>query len=120
MKKSFLVLAMFTSTVLTAQAEVNPTKPQTTVQQESEISRVRHDLKEEGYTTEMMNDLFGEENRFFPTTAEKLESSVLMVDQLVQTGEYSTYEKNVLIFLAFDAHQKFTKNEDSPNLTAAK
>lgn len=75
-----------------------------------EISRIRQHLFEMGYAEEMMDALFGANNHFFPETSAKLEASVFMIDLLIEKGVYTEDQRHVLIFLAFEAHEMFTKN----------
>ena len=68
------------------------------------ISNVRTELSSLGYSNEMMNNLFGDENFYFPTNPEKLDIVIHIVDKLIDNGQYKNQEKPVLIKLAEDAY----------------
>lgn len=121
MKRNNLMFAMFTLVALTVNAaavdSTNPPAKAPLSGIELEISNVRHDLKIAGYSDQMMNDLFGEGNHYFPTTPEKLESAIFMVDLLITEGRYRSEDKQIMIFLAFDAHKTFTKKHEDAYIT---
>ncbi len=69
------------------------------------IKSVIDDLIDQGYSAEMIHDLFGADNRYFPVDSDKLESVMFMIDMLIEEGKYQDSQKTVMIFLAFDAHR---------------
>ncbi|MFT5778560.1 MAG: hypothetical protein ACI837_001516 [Crocinitomicaceae bacterium] len=63
-------------------------------------------------TVGMMNDLFGEENLYFPVNQESLNTVVYIVDLLIQNDQYDVTEKDRLIELANSAYAFYTKSVD--------
>lgn len=115
MKKNCLVFMMFASSLVPmANAQVSIfNQPQVQIiDPELEINEVRDVLRSNGYSVKMMNHLFGAENHFFPSTTEKLEQSIFMVNHLIENGTYEQKDRDVMIFILFEAHNLFNgKNQ---------
>lgn len=77
------------------------------------ISSVRQELAQLGYSLEMMNDLFGDENFYFPTTEEKFETTIYIVDLLIENGQYKQSAKSDLIAMAVQAHSLYTNTQST-------
>lgn len=72
-----------------------------------QINNVRVELAYEGFSKEMMNNLFGEENLYFPSNCEKLETVIYIVDLLIKNKQYEEADKDELIRLSNQAYIKF-------------
>jgi len=71
------------------------------------IQQVRAKLSKAGYSEELMNDLFGDENFYFPTTAECLETTLYIVDLLIDNDQYEEVNKPLLQSLAHEAYETY-------------
>ena len=75
------------------------------------ITNSRNELLSAGYTQEMMNDLFGDENFYFPTTRDKLNTSFYIIDKLIENKQYKESERGVLLSLAKKAFNAYSRNQ---------
>jgi len=74
------------------------------------ISDTRENLNLEGYSSEMMNDLFGDENMYFPTSDEQMATTLYIVDKLIENKQYEESDRTTLISLSNDAYKSFKNN----------
>lgn len=113
--KKLLMAIMILSSSLYAQSNVpdfdtnfDPTNVGTNT--EMIISDTRDNLNLKGYSSEMMNDLFGDENMYFPTTDEQLTTTLYIVDKLIENKQYEEADRTTLISLSNDAYKSFKNN----------
>jgi uncharacterized protein YccT (UPF0319 family) len=112
MKKTVLIAAMVAlvfPTNIIAQSMVSVDRiDMSELPKQGEVDQVKESLIEKGYSTEMMNNLFGLDGKYLPFNNEKLESVIFRIDNLIKNEKYDISQKPVLIFLAFDAHRILT------------
>jgi hypothetical protein len=86
-----------------------------TKEEKKRVTNTRRTLAVAGYSNEMMNDLFGDENFYFPTTEEKLEKLDHIIDLLIENDQYEESDKTQLLSLAKDAYVQFANYKTSQN-----
>lgn len=108
MKKLILITIIALTAVSVKANEVQKMKSEISIQSNDDlikkIANVRMELASLGYSVEMMNDLFGDENFYFPTNEETLDLVIYLVDKLIENGQYDAVEKPILTSLAKDAY----------------
>lgn len=77
---------------------------------DKKIIKVREELENKGFTATMMDDLFGDENFYFPKTEKELETTVIIVDLIIDNGQYSTADRFQLVNLANAAYDLYQSN----------
>jgi len=73
------------------------------------ITKARNELKQLGYSADMMNNLFGDENLYFPSTKNKLNTVVHIIDNLIANDQYVESDRIVLQRLAQDAYSTYNQ-----------
>ena len=122
MKNSILITVLFAVTSVFAvenEPENNPQAAASTIDQTTaKISSVKNDLLEMGYTDEMINDVFGDENFYFPKSSEELELTIYVVDKIIGNGQYKIHDRSELVAMSITALFLFEKTPDIINVTA--
>ena len=77
---------------------------------DKKIIKVREELEKKGFAVSMMNDLFGDENFYFPKSEKELETTVVIVDLIIDNGQYSTSDRFQLVNLANAAYELYQSN----------
>jgi hypothetical protein len=70
----------------------------------NKVQSVRQELVMAGHSLTMINDLFGDENLFFPTNENKLVTVIYIVDLLIDNDQYTESDKSALVALANEAY----------------
>lgn len=73
------------------------------------LGTAREELASLGYTMETMNELFGDENLFFPTTEEELELSFYIVELVIKNQQFEASDRTHLEQLVKDAFTVYTQ-----------
>jgi hypothetical protein len=82
---------------------------------DQKVERIRKKLIKDGYSHQLMNDLFGEENFYFPTSVEKYYTVLYVVDLVIANEQYKESDKLILISLVEKAYVLYTKEEEANN-----
>ena len=77
---------------------------------DKKIMKVREELENKGFTAAMMDDLFGDENFYFPKTEKELETTVVIVDLIIENGQYVSTDRHQLVKLAYAAYDLYQSN----------
>jgi hypothetical protein len=67
------------------------------------INDSRKELARIGYSQELMDELFGNENFYFPINLKKLDMVTYIVDLLIENEQFKEKDKNLLLRLAQEA-----------------
>tara|TARA_R110000737_G_scaffold348572_1_gene382740 strand:+ start:19558 stop:19917 length:360 start_codon:yes stop_codon:yes gene_type:complete len=67
------------------------------------INDSRKELARIGYSQELMDELFGNENFYFPINLKKLDMVTYIVDLLIENEQFQEKDKNLLLRLAQEA-----------------
>lgn len=111
MKKLLLIsiaISSFAFTAASAQTTVKDNIAPKVDEQKAKIDNTRSELADLGYSIDMMNDLFGDEDFYFPINSEVLETSIYITDLLITNGQYTEEDKEMLVKLTNDAYALYT------------
>lgn len=114
----FVALSTFSFTAVSAQTLSADVVTPSIDEQTAKIENTRTELADLGYSTDMMNDLFGDENFYFPINTEVLETSIYVVDLLIKNEQYTQEDKETLVKLTNDAYSLFTGAQPTSTSTA--
>lgn len=119
MKKVTIIAAVFCSMFHTQAAEINEQTPhkthiEVTVNTDDSTKKVmlvRNELLQEGFSNELMNNVFGDENFYFPTSKEKYSNLLYVLQLLIDNKQFDESDKVALVSLAEKAYQMFIQHE---------
>jgi hypothetical protein len=96
-----------------AQTDSNPISTEKSIDENIKITEARTTLVEEGYSEDMIDNLFGYENFFFPMNENVLATVTNIVDILIENNFYEESDKSTLMNLANSAYEFYNYGPNS-------
>jgi len=72
------------------------------------MAEIRVELQNAGYSQFMMDELFGDENFYFPKSQEDLETVLHIVNLLIENEQFEESDRPALISLAKSAYTQYS------------